>query len=146
MVLNTACSKLVESNGQPPEASDSLIPSLWVFLIGTCYEFNREPGEITRYVNETHQSWRELITHEIITRLGIDMSADRVGSAKEDPCFRDIEPESFVLGYPTPKEVGVNAEVYGGIEIRFNWAFLDFWKSSYCNGTISWLTETPTSI
>ena len=40
--------QLVEPIGQPAEASDNLIPSLCAFLLGTCYEFNREPGEITR--------------------------------------------------------------------------------------------------
>ena len=40
--------QLVEPIGQPIEASDTLITSLCAFLLGTCYEFNREPGEITR--------------------------------------------------------------------------------------------------
>ena len=26
-----------------------MIPGLCAFLLGVCYEFNREPGEITRY-------------------------------------------------------------------------------------------------
>lgn len=28
--------------------SDPVIPGLCAFLLGLCYEFNREPGEITR--------------------------------------------------------------------------------------------------
>ena len=47
-VLNATCLQLVEPIAQPIEASDGLIPSLCAFLLGTCYEFNREPGEITR--------------------------------------------------------------------------------------------------
>ena len=58
---------------------------------------------------------------------------DRIGSAKEDVRFREIEPESFVLGYPTPKEASVDAEIDGETETWFDWAFLDFWKSNYCN-------------
>ena len=50
-VLNVVCPQLVEPIGQPVEASDSLISSLCAFLLGTCYEFNREPGEITRCLN-----------------------------------------------------------------------------------------------
>ena len=50
-VLNVTYFQLVEPIGQPAEASDSLIPSLCAFLLGTCYEFNREPGEITRCAN-----------------------------------------------------------------------------------------------
>ena len=29
--------------------SDTMVPGLCAFLLGVCYEFNREPGEITRY-------------------------------------------------------------------------------------------------
>jgi hypothetical protein len=41
--------KLVESINQTAEG-ESLIPGLCAFLLGVCYEFNREPGEITRFV------------------------------------------------------------------------------------------------
>ena len=41
-------SKLVEPINQTTE-TESLIPGLCAFLLGLCYEFNREPGEITRY-------------------------------------------------------------------------------------------------
>ena len=71
---------------------------------------------------------------------------DKIGSAKEDVRFREIEPESFVLGYPTPKEASVDAEIDGEAEAWFDWAFLDFWKSNYCNDVtldrrFSWLIE-----
>jgi len=62
---------------------------------------------------------------------------DKIGSAKEDVRFKEIEPESFVLGYPTPKEASVDAEIDGEAEAWFDWAFLDFWKSNYCNGVVS---------
>jgi len=62
--------------------------------------------------------------------------AGRIGSAKEDVRFREIEPESFVLGYPTPKEASVDAEIDGEAEVWFDWAFLDFWKSNYCRGAV----------
>jgi hypothetical protein len=39
----------VEPINQISESED-LIPGLCTFLLGICYEFNREPGEITRYV------------------------------------------------------------------------------------------------
>lgn len=40
---------LVEQLNQPSEI-DVVVPGLCAFLLGVCYEFNREPGEITRYV------------------------------------------------------------------------------------------------
>jgi len=57
---------------------------------------------------------------------------DKIGSVKEDVRFREIEPESFVLEYPTPKEASVDAEIDGEAEAWFDWAFLEFWKSNYC--------------
>ena len=39
--------QLVEPINQTAEV-DSLVPGLCAFLLGLCYEFNREPGEITR--------------------------------------------------------------------------------------------------
>ena len=42
--------QLVEPINQTAE-SDSLVPGLCAFLLGICYEFNREPGEITRSVS-----------------------------------------------------------------------------------------------
>ena len=50
---------------------------------------------------------------------GIDMLADRIGRAREDMHFREIIPESFILGCSTPKEAGVDAEINGKVEIWF---------------------------
>ena len=50
--------------------------------------------------------------------------------------FKEIEPESFVLEYPTPKEASVDAETEEEAEAWFDWAFLDFWKSNYCNDPV----------
>src|SRR5258708_4514318 len=41
---------LVEQLNQPSEI-DVVIPGLCAFLLGVCYEFNREPGEVTRCVS-----------------------------------------------------------------------------------------------
>jgi len=71
--------------------------------------------------------------YQVITRLGVDTLTDKIGSAKEDVRFREIEPDSFVFGYPTPKEASVDAEIDGEAETWFDWGFLEFWKSNYCN-------------
>lgn len=39
--------QLVEPINQTVE-TDTVIPGLCAFVLGTCYEFNREPGEVTR--------------------------------------------------------------------------------------------------
>lgn len=35
---------------------DVLVQGLCAFLLGVCYEFNREPGEITRQVRVSYSS------------------------------------------------------------------------------------------
>jgi intracellular protein transport protein USO1 len=46
---------LVDQLNQPSEI-DVVIPGLCAFLLGVCYEFNREPGEITRCVSSSPRS------------------------------------------------------------------------------------------
>ena len=45
----TPAGQLVEPINQTAE-EDGMIPGLCALLLGVCYEFNREPGEVTRYV------------------------------------------------------------------------------------------------
>lgn len=52
--------------------------------------------------------------------------------------MREIEPENFVLSYPTPKEPSVDAQIPNEGEIWFDWHFLDFWKSNYCKSFGNW--------
>ncbi|KAF5354901.1 hypothetical protein D9756_005524 [Leucocoprinus leucothites] len=112
---------LVEPINQVSE-SDILVPSLCAFLLGSCYEFNREPGEITRNT-----------IHQIINRLGIDNSVAQVARLREDDRFRAIGPESVVQASPlatkpvAPQKPADQEEA----EIWFDWAFVDFWKSNY---------------
>lgn len=47
ILANGLIPKLVEPINQTSEV-DSIVPGLCAFLLGTCYEYNREPGEITR--------------------------------------------------------------------------------------------------
>ena len=46
---------LVEQLNQPSEV-DVVVPGLCAFLLGVCYEFNREPGEVTRCVSHLPRS------------------------------------------------------------------------------------------
>ncbi|KAF4563073.1 hypothetical protein EYR40_007208 [Pleurotus pulmonarius] len=115
---------LVEAANQTSEA-DSIIPGLCAFLLGICYEYNREPGEITRTT-----------IHPIINRLGVETLIGRMTRLREDERFRAIVPDSVVLPYPqAPSHLHAGlqksepAENEG--EIWFDWGFVDFWKSNY---------------
>ncbi|KAI0821292.1 p115 like vesicle tethering protein [Irpex lacteus] len=127
-----ALGMLVEPINQAPE-EDALIPGLCAFVLGLTYEFNSEPGEITR-----------LTIHPILTRLGIDVLAGRITRLRDDERFRAIGPDTFVLLAPQQhhhqhqQPVLPQAAVSGGggegereAEVWFDWAFVDFWKSNY---------------
>ncbi|CCM04778.1 uncharacterized protein FIBRA_06969 [Fibroporia radiculosa] len=114
---------LVEPINQMAE-NDVVIPGLCVFLLGVCYEFNREPGEITRST-----------IYPILTRLGIDMLVGRIMHLRDDDRFKAIGPDTLVLAVPSaPTHLqaapGAKPDVEEG-EIWFDWAFVDFWKLNY---------------
>jgi len=99
-----------------------VVPGLCTFLLGVCYEFDREPGEITRST-----------IYPLLDRLGIDTLVGRMARLREDERFKAVGPESIVLPYPTPSNIqlGLKPESENEGEIWFDWAFVDFWKSNY---------------
>ncbi|WVR06834.1 hypothetical protein IAU60_003870 [Kwoniella sp. DSM 27419] len=101
---------------------DPLVQGLSAFLLGVCYEFNREPGEITRAT-----------LHPILhSRIGPDQFVSRMARLREDPRFRAVQPDAFdtegteAMAVPEDGE-----EVDEGLELWFDWAFVDFWKNHY---------------
>jgi intracellular protein transport protein USO1 len=91
-------------------------------MLGICYEFNREPGEVTRST-----------VSPILSRLGVDTLVGRMTRLREDERFKAISPESIILPYPTPAELNLGLRAEGDeVEVWFDWAFVDFWKSNYC--------------
>ncbi|KAH9975184.1 p115 like vesicle tethering protein [Russula compacta] len=113
---------LVEQLNQPSEI-DVVVPGLCSFLLGVCYEFNREPGEVTRTT-----------MHSILTRLGADVLVGRMNRMREDERIKAVGPDSWVLPCPTPGPQALDpafTPMYDGeTEIWFDWAFVDFWKAN----------------
>lgn len=72
--------------------------------------------------------------HQIINRLGIDNLVGQIARLRESDQFKAVGPDSVVQLYPlsakagptTPKPTEQEAEIW------FDWAFVDFWKSNYC--------------
>ncbi|KAI0264148.1 p115 like vesicle tethering protein [Gloeopeniophorella convolvens] len=113
---------LVEQLNQPSEV-DAVVPGLCAFLLGVCYEYNREPGEITRTT-----------MHPILARLGADVLVGRMNRVREDERFKVVGPDSWVLPCPTPGPHALDpafTPMYDGeTEVWFDWAFVDFWKAN----------------
>ena len=139
---------LVEQLNQPSEI-DVVVPGLCAFLLGVCYEFNREPGEITRCVSliclarsslaETRNADAYAIKcsvtmHSILARLGADVLVGRMNRMREDERIKLVGPDSWVLPCPTPGPQALDPSftpMYDGeTEIWFDWAFVDFWKAN----------------
>ncbi|KAF9462392.1 p115 like vesicle tethering protein [Collybia nuda] len=112
---------LVEPINQTSEV-DSIVPALCAFLLGICYEFDREPGEITRTT-----------IYPILSRLSVDTLVGRMARLREDDRFKAVGPDSVVLPYPSASylQPSLKPETEDEGEIWFDWAFVDFWKSNY---------------
>ncbi|KAI0031987.1 p115 like vesicle tethering protein [Vararia minispora EC-137] len=110
---------LVEQVNQHSE-TDVVITGLCAFLLGICYEFNREPGEITRAT-----------MHPILNRLGPSTLAGRLTRLREDERMKIVQPGYWVLPCPTPRSLtlGFMSRYEEETEIWFDWSFVDFWKS-----------------
>ncbi|KAI0752780.1 p115 like vesicle tethering protein [Daedaleopsis nitida] len=125
-----ALGMLVEPINQTAE-EDAMIPGLCAFLLGVCYEFNREPGEVTRAT-----------IYPILNRLGIDILSGRVIHLRDDERFKAVGPDNAVVVAPSvhvpphhppqgpPSASLPKPEAEEG-EMWFDWAFVDFWKSNY---------------
>ncbi|KAF7294067.1 hypothetical protein MKEN_01453100 [Mycena kentingensis (nom. inval.)] len=96
-------SVLVDAINQTTEG-DALVPGLCAFLLGVCYEFNREPGEITRQT-----------IHPILHRLGVETLVGRITRLREDERFRSVAPDSVVLPYP--RAAAIERQGQGGRDL-----------------------------
>jgi len=123
MSRDTAHTQLIQPITQT-QGIDPLVQGLSAFLLGVCYEFNREPGEITR-------STLHPILH---SRIGPDQFVSRMARLREDPRFKAVQPDAFEHEAGPSGEVPVPEadESEDGLELWFDWAFVDFWKNHYC--------------
>jgi len=73
--------------------------------------------------------------HPIISRLSVDTLIGQMSRFREDDRFKAVGPDSIVLSVANqalalqPSTKHTDAEEG---EIWFDWAFVDFWKSNFC--------------
>ena len=75
--------------------------------------------------------------HAIISRLSVDALIGRMMCVRDDERFRAVGPEDMILPYRFPAlhatySTGQDSHDDLEVEIWFDWAFVDFWKSNYC--------------
>jgi hypothetical protein len=112
---------------------DPLVQGLSAFLLGVCYEFNREPGEITR-------STLHPILH---SRIGPDQFVSRMARLREDPRFKAVQPDAFENEPPAELPQEMEEDPEDGLELWFDWAFVDFWKNHYCEPVLYGVSYVP---
>jgi len=107
-----------------------LVQGLCAFVLAACYEFNREPGEITRATLQP-------IFHK---RIGADTFVSRMARVREDARFKAVGPDALVVDVAVdeggiPGQTGAlvvgESATDGEGEIWMDWAFVEFWKESY---------------
>jgi len=91
------------------------VQGLCALLLSIVYEYNREPGPVTRAT-----------LHPILTsRVGPDQFVSRIARLREDPRFKNVGPDIL--------ERATDAEADEGLEdgFWFDWAFIEFVRNNY---------------
>lgn len=72
--------------------------------------------------------------HPILhSRIGPDQFVSRMARLREDARFKSVQPDAFDVeesGEGQSPDQG--EDVDEGLELWFDWAFVDFWKNHYC--------------
>jgi hypothetical protein len=69
--------------------------------------------------------------HPILhSRIGPDQFVSRMARLREDPRFKAVQPDAFDV-VEDDAELD-KEELDEGLELWFDWAFVDFWKNHYC--------------
>ncbi|KAI5478541.1 hypothetical protein MNV49_004798 [Pseudohyphozyma bogoriensis] len=96
---------------------DSAVQGLCTFLLGICYEYNRDPGAITR----------ETMYPILQSRVGPDQFVSRILRLREDPRFRNVGPNVLEL----VDEEDMVEELTEEDGLWFDYTFVEFLKTNY---------------
>lgn len=82
--------------------------------------------------------------HPILhSRIGPDQFVSRMARLREDPRFKSVQPDAFdVEESGESQALDHDGDVDEGLELWFDWAFVDFWKNHYCELSPAELTAT----
>lgn len=131
---------------------DSVVQGLCTYLLGVCYEYNREPGPISRCASsaaprlamksrpDSRIAHRRETLHPILqSRVGPDQFVSRILRLREDPRFRNVGPNVLEL----IDEDDALAEDLGEENgLWFDFSFVEFLKTNYSE----WRSEPSDSL
>ncbi|GAA94997.1 uncharacterized protein L969DRAFT_91217 [Mixia osmundae IAM 14324] len=95
---------------------DPVVQGLCAFLLGILYEYNREPGDITR----------AKLQPILNSRVGPDQFVSRILRLREDPRFKNVGPDVMEI-----RGEGLDDQYALEEGIWFDWAFIEFLKNNY---------------
>lgn len=82
--------------------------------------------------------------HPILhSRIGPDQFVSRMARLRDDARFKAVQPDAFDT--ESAPDAGIAAaegeeeELDEGLELWFDWAFVDFWKNHYCECISIWV-------
>ena len=89
---------------------------------------------VCRYPRDITDFYRATLHPILHSRIGPDQFVSRMARLREDPRFRAVQPDAFETeGTETaPQPHDEVDEADEGLELWFDWAFVDFWKNHYC--------------
>jgi hypothetical protein len=93
----------------------------------------RSQGKLICYAELTGRTTLHPILH---SRIGPDQFVSRMARLRDDARFKAVQPDAFDT--ESAPDAGIAAaegeeeELDEGLELWFDWAFVDFWKNHYC--------------
>lgn len=112
------------------------VPFCWAYVTSLIRNLERLQGEEPQR-SRLSCRWKapRSTIHQIINRLGIDNLVGQIARLREDDRFKAVGPDNVVLVSPFTTKSGPtvpNQTPHEEAEMWFDWAFIDFWKSNYC--------------
>jgi hypothetical protein len=92
----------------------------------------RSPGKL--FIPVTTELMSRATLHPILhSRIGPDQFVSRMARLREDPRFKAVQPDAFDVEDDAELD---KEELDEGLELWFDWAFVDFWKNQYCKSAM----------
>lgn len=95
-------------------------------------------GKLLSLTTSRSDHYRATLHPILHSRIGPDQFVSRMARLREDPRFKAVQPDAFDIEENADNQlVDKEEDLDEGLELWFDWAFVDFWKNHYCEYTPS---------